>query len=106
MITNLDGRFKETDLFKVYQTIDLANLDPANPEHKASCHSSATSPAAPPDVPSAPRPPPQALTDRLPNLMRLRDALYTPDFRRYVSEVTGCGELSDRVVRSRGPCEE
>ena len=31
----LQSTFKETDLFKVYQTGDLANLDAANPEHAA-----------------------------------------------------------------------
>jgi hypothetical protein len=32
MIQNLTSTFKETDLFKLYQTGDLANLDPSDPE--------------------------------------------------------------------------
>ena len=38
MIENLGGKFKETDLFKVYQTIDLANLDPAKACTRAPTH--------------------------------------------------------------------
>ena len=34
-LASLQRTFKETDLFKVYQTGDLANLDAANPEHTA-----------------------------------------------------------------------
>lgn len=30
----------------------------------------------------------------LPNLLKLRDALYSPKFRSFVREVTGCGPLS------------
>jgi hypothetical protein len=32
MIANLSSTFKETDLFKLYQTGDLANLDPNDQE--------------------------------------------------------------------------
>jgi prolyl 3-hydroxylase /prolyl 3,4-dihydroxylase len=32
MIANLTSDFKETDLFKVFQTGDLANLDASDPE--------------------------------------------------------------------------
>ena len=34
---------------------------------------------------------------RLPQLLRLRKALYSPAFREFISSVTGCGALSDRV---------
>jgi hypothetical protein len=34
---------------------------------------------------------------RLPQLLRLRKALYSPAFREFVSLVTGCGALSERV---------
>lgn len=44
---------------------------------------------------------------KLPTVRALRDALYSPDFRAFVSAVTGCGELSDRTdcacnVHARG----
>lgn len=32
MIANLSSTFKETDLYKVYQTGDLGNLDPNDPD--------------------------------------------------------------------------
>ena len=60
---------QETDLFKLYQTTDLANLGESQPE----------------------------LSKKLPTLMRLRKALYSDEFRRFVSEVTGCENLTDRV---------
>jgi len=72
ILQNLDGTFKETDLFKLYQTIDLANLDTAKAEHAQLCAV-------------------------LPELMALRDALYTPAFRAFISEVAGVGDLTDRV---------
>jgi hypothetical protein len=34
---------------------------------------------------------------QLPALMSLRDALYSEDVRRFISTVTGCGGLTDRV---------
>lgn len=36
MIANLSSTFKETDLFKLYQTGDLANLDPEDPDQVGS----------------------------------------------------------------------
>jgi Rps23 Pro-64 3,4-dihydroxylase Tpa1-like proline 4-hydroxylase len=35
--------------------------------------------------------------DTLPQLLALRDAVYSPSFRAFVSEVTGCGPLTDQV---------
>lgn len=57
---------KETDIYKVNQTGDLANLDGLE----------------------APE------TQRLRNLLQLRDALYSPKFCQWLQEVTGCGPLS------------
>ena len=53
VIHNVQATYKETDLFKVFQTGDLANLDDLDPESAA----------------------------KLPSLMRLRDALYSAEFR-------------------------
>eukprot|EP00056_Hartaetosiga_gracilis_P000963 m.41550 g.41550 ORF g.41550 m.41550 type:complete len:603 (+) comp10436_c0_seq1:142-1950(+) len=69
VINNLETKFKETDLFKIYQTTDLANLDETNPE----------------------------LAAKLPSMLELRDAVYSKRFREFVSEISGCGELTDRV---------
>lgn len=67
IIENFDATYKETDLFKMLQTVDLANLDELD-EGKRRC---------------------------IPNLFALRDAIYSKEFREFVSAITGCGELSD-----------
>lgn len=59
---------KETDIYKIHQSGDLANLDGLEDK---------------------------ALT-KLPSLLSLRDALYSEAFRHYVSHITGCGPLSGR----------
>lgn len=59
---------KETDIYKIQQTPDLASL---NPEHL-----------------------PEETLESLPAISRLRDALYSPEFRGFVRKVTGCGPLS------------
>ncbi|CAO1618696.1 unnamed protein product [Sympodiomycopsis kandeliae] len=59
---------KETDIYKVNQTGDLANLD-GLPEREAS---------------------------RLKNLLKVRDAIYSPEFRQWLQGVTGCGPLSEK----------
>lgn len=62
--TNMTATFKETDLFKVFQTPEMATY-----ENNA----------------------------KMAQLMALRTALYSAEFRALVREVTGCGELTDRV---------
>eukprot|EP01147_Barroeca_monosierra_P008427 gene8427-10216_t len=69
IVENLETKYKETDLFKLYQTTDLANIDETQPE----------------------------LSKKLPTLLELRDQLYSQEFRDFISDVTGCGELTDRV---------
>ena len=59
---------KETDIYKIHQSGDLANLDGLDDE---------------------------ALS-KLPSLLALRDALYSQTFRDYVSHITNCGPLSGR----------
>jgi Rps23 Pro-64 3,4-dihydroxylase Tpa1-like proline 4-hydroxylase len=34
---------------------------------------------------------------KMPHLLALREALYSAEFRQFISDVTGCGELTDRV---------
>ncbi|KUI62763.1 Prolyl 3,4-dihydroxylase ofd1 [Cytospora mali] len=59
---------KETDIYKIHQSGDLANLDGLDDD---------------------------ALS-KLPSLLSLRDAMYSEAFRNYVSHITGCGPLSGR----------
>lgn len=59
---------KETDIYKIHQSGDLANLDGLDDESLA----------------------------KLPSLLALRDAVYSETFRNYVSGITGCGPLSGR----------
>ena len=59
---------KETDIYKIHQSGDLANLDGLDDESLA----------------------------KLPSLLRLRDAVYSEAFRDYISHITGCGPLSGR----------
>ncbi|KAF1996813.1 Fe II 2-oxoglutarate-dependent dioxygenase-like protein [Amniculicola lignicola CBS 123094] len=57
---------KETDIYKIHQSGDLANLDGLD----------------------------DAALRRLPSLLTLRDSLYSSAFRKYLSSVTGAGPLS------------
>ncbi|KAG2204970.1 hypothetical protein INT47_002594 [Mucor saturninus] len=57
---------KETDIYKVNQTGDLANMDGLNDDER----------------------------NKLSALFELRNAIYSKEFREFVSEVTGCGLLS------------
>lgn len=57
---------KETDIYKVYQSGDLANLSAM----------------------------PEDLLKRLPSLYKLRSAIYSETFRNFISDVTGAGKLS------------
>ena len=67
---NLNATFKETDLFKLYQTdSDLATMEDTHPE----------------------------VAKRMPSILALRDALYTPEFRSFVADITGVDDLTDRV---------
>ncbi|KAL3898292.1 MAG: hypothetical protein SGPRY_012872 [Prymnesium sp.] len=68
-LRSLGRTFKETDLFKVYQTGDLANLDPREPEHAAA----------------------------LPHTLELREAIYSPAFRSFIEQVTGCPPLTAKT---------
>ncbi len=59
---------KETDIYKIHQSGDLANLDGLDDEALA----------------------------KLPSLLGLRDGLYSQAFRDYISHITNCGPLSGR----------
>lgn len=70
---------KETDIYKIHQSGDLANLDGLD----------------------------DAALKRLPSLLTLRDSLYSSAFRKYLSSITGSGPLSGvktdmAVVRCTG----
>ncbi|KAL3816132.1 hypothetical protein ACHAXA_011629 [Cyclostephanos tholiformis] len=63
-------KFKETDLFRVYQSIDLGNLQRGTD-----------------------------LATKMPSLMRLKDALYSSEYRSFVESISGLdpGTLTDEV---------
>lgn len=68
IIAELSFTEKETDIYKVNQTGDLANLDGLPPAEAA----------------------------KLGNLLKVRDAIYSHDFRKWLQDVTGCGPLSEK----------
>ncbi|KAL3453091.1 Oxoglutarate and iron-dependent oxygenase degradation C-term-domain-containing protein [Aspergillus insuetus] len=63
---HLDFTEKETDIYKIFQSGDLANLDGLD----------------------------DGSLSRLPSILKLRDALYSARFRGFLSSVTGSGKLS------------
>ncbi|KAI0347151.1 nuclear protein [Trametopsis cervina] len=65
-LSQLSFTEKETDIYKVNQTGDLASLNYLTADQIA----------------------------LFPNLLTLRDALYSPNFRSFLQSVTGCGALS------------
>ena len=69
IINNIEATYKETDLFKMFQTGDLANMDALDKDSAA----------------------------KLPTVLRLRDALYAPEFRAFSSEITGAWVLVGAV---------
>ena len=67
-IQNLSFTPKETDIYKIHQSGDLANLDGLD----------------------------DSSLKLLPSLLTLRNAMYSSDFREYLSTVTGSGPLSGK----------
>jgi Rps23 Pro-64 3,4-dihydroxylase Tpa1-like proline 4-hydroxylase len=70
LVKNCHATLKETDIYKVYQTGDLANLDGLTDAEKA----------------------------LFPASMSLRNALYSLEFRKQVSEIVQCGPLSGKNI--------
>ena len=68
----LNSTFKETDLFKVFQTQELSLI-----ENEVKAGSGAN--------------------EGFQQLLALRSALYSPEFRAFIQEITGCNDLTDRV---------
>ena len=67
-IQNLCFTPKETDIYKIHQSGDLANLDGLD----------------------------DSSLKLLPSLLTLRDAMYSSDFRKYLSTITSSGALSGK----------
>jgi Rps23 Pro-64 3,4-dihydroxylase Tpa1-like proline 4-hydroxylase len=68
IIDNIHFTPKETDIYKIHQSGDLANLSGL----------------------------PESALEKLPSLLKLRDALYGPEFRRWISTVANSGPLSGK----------
>ena len=68
ILDNIHFTPKETDIYKIHQSGDLANLDGL----------------------------PASALDKLPSLLKLRDSLYSYEFRQWLSHVTGAGLLSGK----------
>ncbi|KAK3052269.1 putative component of NuA3 histone acetyltransferase complex [Extremus antarcticus] len=68
ILDNIHFTPKETDIYKIHQSGDLANLDGL----------------------------PASALEKLPSLLKLRDALYSYDFRQWLSTVTVAGALSGK----------
>ncbi|ELR04599.1 hypothetical protein VC83_04144 [Pseudogymnoascus destructans] len=68
VLENVHFTPKETDIYKIHQSGDLANLDGLD----------------------------DAALERLPSLLKLRDALYSAAFRKYAEAITGAGALSGK----------
>lgn len=66
ILDNIHFTPKETDIYKIHQSGDLANLDGL----------------------------PGSALEKLPSMLKLRDALYSYEFRQWLSTVTGAGALS------------
>jgi Rps23 Pro-64 3,4-dihydroxylase Tpa1-like proline 4-hydroxylase len=66
--TKISFTEKETDIYRIYQSGDLANLDGLD----------------------------DASLKQLPNLLKLRNALYSAPFRTYLSYIAGTGPLSGK----------
>ena len=70
VLTHISFTPKETDIYKIQQSGDLANLDGLDP----------------------------AQLMHLPNLVQVRDALYSTEFRAFLEDVTGTGKLSGKKM--------
>ncbi|KAM0718915.1 hypothetical protein Q7P37_005987 [Cladosporium fusiforme] len=68
IINNIHFTPKETDIYKIHQSGDLANLSGL----------------------------PESALEKLPSLLKLRDALYGQEFRQWISTVAGSGPLSGK----------
>lgn len=66
IISEIEFTKKETDIYKVFQSGDLANLSEMPPN----------------------------LLKKLPSIYKLRSAIYSETFRSFISDITGCGKLS------------
>lgn len=71
VINNFKAKFKESDLFRVYQSIDLGNLDTQN----------------------------KALNESVPSLMKLRQYLYSEECRHFMEDIACIerGTLTDKI---------
>lgn len=67
LTTSMKADFKETDLFKVFQTAELGAISE------------------------------ESLKENMPSFLQLRTIIYSQEFRNMIQRITGCAELIDRV---------
>lgn len=72
---NLKAKYKESDLFRVYQSMDLANLKTDDEKEAEELHST------------------------IPSIMKLRKSLYSKEWREYIENISNLpkGTLTDQV---------
>uniref|UniRef100_A0A7S1BNJ9 Prolyl 4-hydroxylase alpha subunit domain-containing protein n=1 Tax=Corethron hystrix TaxID=216773 RepID=A0A7S1BNJ9_9STRA len=84
IIQNVKANFKESDLFRVYQSIDLGNLPPVSNDDTDSAAFSDEM---------------LSLASKMPTLMSLKAALFSQEFRFFVEKLCGIspGSLTNEV---------
>jgi Rps23 Pro-64 3,4-dihydroxylase Tpa1-like proline 4-hydroxylase len=71
---NMKANFKETDLFKLFQTAELGSLEET------------------------------ILEKEMPSLLKLRKILYSEEFRQFISKITNCSEELNEILTDRVDC--
>ena len=80
-LSNIKVNYKESDLFKVYQSDEIGNLD--NNSTKTGSNGSSSSSSS--------------SSKNMDNLLQLRSTLYSDEFRNFVGKIMGVNDLIDRV---------
>ncbi len=84
-LSNIKVNFKESDLFKVYQSDEIGNLNSNSSKEVGSNGSSSNATAS------------SSSSNNMDNLLQLRSTLYSDEFRTFVGNVIGVNDLIDRV---------
>ena len=101
---NSKVKFKETDLFRVYQSIDLVSAFSRN-SHSLLLALTQVHFLNPPPFEQGNLKDDSELAAKIPALMKLKRAIYSPEYRSFVEKLAGLepGTLTDEV-RPQGKC--